>query len=209
MPELSLLDINNQKVGSVEVSADVFDTKVRAHLVQVYVRNQLATRREGTAATIQSKGDVHGSGKKPWRQKGTGRARAGSTNSPVWRGGLTVFGPTPRDYSFKVSKKSRKLALKSVLTDRARNDAIVVMDQIPLESHKTKDAVALMKSMALPEKTLFLLSEKNEKLERAVRNLPRADVLLVDGLNVFDLLSHDKIVCTRDAIKKIEERLSA
>ena len=121
---------------------------------------------------------------------------------------MTVFGPSPRDYSFKMSKKARKLAIKSVLTDRIRNGRIAVLEQISLESHKTKGAVAFMKTMRLPDKTLFVLSERDQKLERAVRNLPKTDVLLVEGLNVFDLLVHEKIVFTQEAIQKIEERLN-
>ena len=208
MPELKILDINNQEVGTLEVSADVFDVKVRGHLVQQYVVRQQAARRAGTASTIQNKGDLHGSGKKPWRQKGTGRARSGNTRSPIWRGGMTVFGPAPRDYDFKMSKKARKLAIKSVLTERARSNGIAVLDHLVLETHKTKDAVAFLKTLSLPRKTLFILSVRNQNLERAVRNLPQTDVLLVEGLNVFDLLVHEKIVCTQETIKKIEERLN-
>ena len=121
---------------------------------------------------------------------------------------MTVFGPAPRDYSFKMSKKARKLAIKSVLTERIRNDRIAILDQIVLESHKTKDVVVFMKTMNLPTKTLFILSERNHNLECAVRNLPQTDVLLVNGLNVFDLLVHEKIVCTQQTIKSIEERLN-
>ena len=208
MPELKIFDINNQNVGTLEVSADIFDVKIREHLVQQYVVRQQAARRAGTASMIQNKGDLHGSGKKPWRQKGTGRARSGNTRNPIWRGGMTVFGPSPRDYGFKMSKKARKLAIKSVLTELARTDGIAVLDHLSLDSHKTKDAMAFMKTMKLPEKTLFILSEKNQNLERAVRNLPQTDVLLVGGLNVFDLLMHEKIVCTQETIKKIEERLN-
>ncbi|MEC7641669.1 MAG: 50S ribosomal protein L4 [Nitrospinota bacterium] len=208
MPQLDLIDINNQKVGTVEVSPDVFDVPVREHLVQQYVIRQLAARRSGTASTKQSMGEMRGTGKKPWRQKGTGRARAGSFRSPLWRGGRTVFGPSPRDYKFKLSKKARKNALKSVLTEHLKNSKLTVMDQIPIENPKTRDGVAFIKSMGFPARTLFLLAEKNVNLELAVRNIPHVNVLKVDGLNAFDLLAHDKIVCTREALKKIEERLN-
>lgn len=208
MPELTLLDINNQKIGVVNTSPEVFDVKIKEHLVQQYVNLQLADRRSGSAATKQSKGEIRGTGKKPWRQKGTGRARAGSAQSPLWRGGLTVFGPSPRDYGFKMSKKTKKMALKSVLTERAQSNKMTVMDQIVIEKPKTKEGVAFLKTMEFPAKTLFLLAEKNVNLELAVRNIPRTNVLMVEGLNVFDLLAHDRIVCTQEALKKIEARLS-
>ncbi|MFQ5716501.1 MAG: 50S ribosomal protein L4 [Nitrospinales bacterium] len=208
MTELALLDINNQKVGVVNASPEVFGAKIKEHLVQQYVALQLATRRSGSAATKQSKGEIRGTGKKPWRQKGSGRARAGSAQSPLWRGGLTVFGPSPRDYGFKMSKKAKKMALRSVLTERAQNNKMAVMDQIIIEKPKTKEGLAFLRTMEFPAKTLFLLAEKNANLELAVRNIPRTNVLMVEGLNVFDLLAHDQIVCTQESLKKIEARLS-
>lgn len=208
MPEIDLLDASNKKVGSVEASAEVFDVKIRPHLVQSCVINQLAARRGGNAATKQSRGEISGGGKKPWRQKGTGRARQGSTRAPNWRGGMTVFGPSPRDYSFKLTKKVKKLALKSVLTDRFRSQALVVVDSLALANPKTKEAVALVKNLGLPAKTLFITDGRNENLALAVRNLKDVDVLPVEGLNVYDLVLHEKIVCTPESLKKIEERLS-
>ena len=208
MPELDILDIDNKKVGTVEASSDVFETKVRSQLVQRYVIMQLAARRGGNAATKQNKGDLHGSNAKPWRQKGTGRARSGNTRSPVWRGGMTVFGPSPRSYAFNLSKNSKKLAIKSVLTERFKNKNIAVIDSITLDHPKTKDAVAMLKKLNLPHKTLFILSEKNQNFQLALRNLPYTNVLLVDGLNALDLLKHETIVCTKDALKKIEEQLN-
>lgn len=208
MPAIDIVDSNNKKVGTVEAPESVFEIQIREELVQRYVTMQLAARRGGNAATKQNKGELHGSNAKPWRQKGTGRARAGNTRSPLWRGGMTVFGPSPRSYAFQLSKKSKKLAIKSVLTDRLKEQSITVVDSLDLANPKTKDAVALLTSLGLPEKTLFLISEANANLQLAVRNLPRVDVLLVDGLNVFDLLAHDRIVCTPEALKKIEERLN-
>ncbi len=208
MPDLDVIDIENKKVGTVAASADVFETKVNGELVQRYVTMQLATRRGGNAATKQNKGDLHGSNKKPWKQKGTGRARSGNTRSPIWRGGMTVFGPSPRSYAFTLSKKSKKLALKSVLSERFASKNISVVDSLVLEQPKTKDAAAILQKLSLPSRTLFILSEKNQNFQLAVRNLPETNVLLVDGLNVFDLLKHEKIVCTKDALQKIEERLN-
>ena len=208
MPAIDIVDSKNKKVGTVEAPDSVFESRVREELVQRYVTMQLAARRGGNAATKQNKGELHGSGAKPWRQKGTGCARAGNTRSPIWRGGMTVFGPSPRSYAFQLSKKSKKLAIKSVLTERLKGQNFTVVDSLNLENPKTKDAVALLTSLSLPAKTLFLVSEKNTNLQLAVRNLPQVDVLLVDGLNVFDLLVHERIVCTPEALKKIEERLN-
>jgi large subunit ribosomal protein L4 len=208
MSDLDLINLDKQKVGTVALSPEVFDVKVREHLVKEYVSLQQAARRSGSASTIGNRGEVRGGGKKPWRQKGTGRARAGSSRSPVWRGGMTVFGPTPRSYEFKLSKKSKKLALKSILTERARNNGLQVVESLTVAEPKTKAVVDLLKKLDLPEKTLFVVAEKDRNLELAVRNLPRTDVLPVEGLNAFDLLLHEVIVCTPESIKKIEERLS-
>ncbi len=208
MPDLDLINLDKKKVGTVPLSPDVFDVKVRAHLVKEYVSLQQASRRSGSASTMSNRGELRGGGKKPWKQKGTGRARAGSMRSPLWRGGLSLFGPTPRSFGFKLSKKSKKLALKSVLTERVRNHSLRVVETLTLEEPKTKAAVALLKKLELPERTLFVVAEKDNNLELAMRNLPNTDVLPVEGLNVFDLLVHETIVCTPEAIKKIEERLN-
>ena len=207
MPQLDVLDIKKKKVGVVEAVASIFDVKIKKHLVKQYAVLQQATRRRGTACTKSSYSELSGSGKKPWRQKGTGRARAGEVRSAVWRGGLTIFGPTPRDYGFKMNKKAKKQALKSVLTQRLQGNNIAVVDKLELENPKTKEAVQLLKSLELSERTLFLVAVKNVNLELAVRNLPGASVLLVEGLNVLDLLLYEKIVCTPETFKRLEERL--
>ena len=207
MPQLDVLDIKKKKVGVVEAVASIFDVKIKKHLVKQYAVLQQATRRRGTACTKSSYSELSGSGKKPWRQKGTGRARAGEVRSAIWRGGLTIFGPTPRDYSFKMNKKAKKQALKSVLTQRLQGNNIAVVDKLELENPKTKEAVQLLKSLELSERTLFLVAARNANLELAVRNLPDANVLPVEGLNVLDLLRYEKIVCTPETFKKLEERL--
>ena len=207
MPQLDVLDIKKKKVGVVEAVASIFDVKIKKHLVKQYAVLQQATRRRGTACTKSSYSQLSGSGKKPWRQKGTGRARAGEVRSAVWRGGLTVFGPTPRDYSFKMNKKAKKQALKSVLTQRLQGNNIAVVDKLELENPKTREAVQLLKSLELSERTLFLVAVRNANLELAVRNLPDANVLPVEGLNVLDLLLYEKIVCTPETFKRLEERL--
>ena len=207
MPQLDVWDIKKKKVGVVEAVASIFDVKIKKHLVKQYAVLQQATRRRGTACTKSSYSQLSGSGKKPWRQKGTGRARAGEVRSAVWRGGLTIFGPTPRDYGFKMNKKAKKQALKSVLTQRLQGNNIAVVDKLELENPKTKEAVQLLKSLELSERTLFLVAARNANLELAVRNLPDANVLPVEGLNVLDLLLYEKIVCTPETFKRLEERL--
>ena len=207
MPQLDVLDIKKKKVGVVEAVASIFDVKIKKHLVKQYAVLQQATRRRGTACTKSSYSELSGSGKKPWRQKGTGRARAGEVRSAIWRGGLTIFGPTPRDYGFKMNKKAKKQALKSALTQRLQGNNIAVVDKLELENPKTKEAVQLLKSLELSERTLFLVAARNTNLELAVRNLPDANVLPVEGLNVLDLLRYEKIVCTPETFKKLEERL--
>ena len=207
MPQLDVLDVKNKKVGGCEANPVVFDAKVNNQLVKQYVVLQRASRRLGTAATKSNYSQLSGSGKKPWRQKGTGRARVGKTRSALWRGGLTIFGPTPRDYSFKMNKKARKQALRSALSECLRGNHIAVIDKIVLDNPKTKEAVKMIKALGLPEKTLYLTAEKNKNLELAVRNLPTVNVLPVEGLNVYDLLLHEKVVCTPETVKKLEERL--
>ncbi len=208
MPELDVLDKSNNKVGTVQISPEVFEAKIRENLAQKYVVMQLAARRSGTAKTKSNYAEVSGGGKKPWKQKGTGRARQGTTRSALWRGGVTTFGPIPRDYSVKMPKKMKQLALKSVLTELVKSKALSFVDQLTVDQPRTRDAVKLIKGLGLPQSALFILAEKNPNLELAVRNIPNVDVLLVDGLNVYDLLNHQKVVCTPEAIKKIEERFN-
>jgi large subunit ribosomal protein L4 len=207
MPQLDVLDLKNKKVGDVEATPAVFEAKINNHLMKQYVVLQRASRRLGAASTKSSYGQLSGSGKKPWRQKGTGRARVGQTRSALWRGGLTIFGPTPRDYSFKMNKKARKQALRSALTECLQGGHIAVVDKIMLENPKTKEVVQVIKTLGLPVKTLFVTAEKNKNLELAVRNLQTVNVLPVEGVNVYDLLLHEKIVCTSEAVKKLGERL--
>jgi large subunit ribosomal protein L4 len=207
MPQLDVLDEKNNKVGDVSFDPVVFDAKINNHLMKQRVVLQLAARRLGTASTKSSYGQLSGSGKKPWRQKGTGRARVGKIRSAIWRGGLTIFGPTPRDYSFKMNKKARRQALRSALTECFRENRIAVVDKIVLGHPKTKEAIKVIKVLGLPKKTLFVTDGKNKNLELAVRNLPSVNVLPVEGVNVYDLFLHEKIVCTLEAVKGLEERL--
>jgi large subunit ribosomal protein L4 len=185
----------------------VFGAKPRTHLLHQAVVMQLANRRAGSAAT-KSKGFVKGGGKKPWRQKGTGRARAGSIRSPIWVGGGTVFGPQPRDYSYRLPRTARREALLSALSVKNRENKIIVVDKLELEAGKTKLMVQALAELKV-ESALIVISQPDIKIERATHNLPKVKVLRVEGLNVYDLLRYDHLILTDQALKSLEERLVA
>ncbi len=207
---MALIDVINQKgekVDSVELDEKIFNSEIRKNLVQNVVVWQLAKRRAGTAST-KTRSEVRGGGKKPWRQKGTGRARAGTNRSPIWTGGGTIFGPKPRSYEFSLNKKARKAALRSVLTAKLRDNHLTVVDKIELEAPKTKLFFETMKALGLENgKTLFVIPEKDEILSRSSRNLYRVLVLPTVGMNVYDLLRFENLVLLQGAIPAIHERL--
>lgn len=207
---MASVDVINQKgeiVGAIELDDVVFGSDIRNELVQQVVVWQLAKRRAGTACT-KTRREVRGGGKKPWRQKGTGRARAGTSRSPIWVGGGTVFGPKPRSYAFSLPKKMRKAALKSVLSAKLMEKQITVVDQIELETPKTKVFLETLKALGLEnEKALFITPEKDEALLRSSRNLYKVLVMPTDGLNVYDLLRFDRLVLLQSAVPRIHERL--
>jgi len=185
----------------------IFGAKTRAHLLHQAVLMQLANRRAGTAAT-KSKGFVRGGGKKPWRQKGTGRARAGSIRSPIWVGGGTTFGPQPRDYSYRMPRTARREALLSALSLKNRDGKIVVVDRFELDQAKTKLMVQALAELKV-ESALIIIAQSDAKIERSARNLPKVKVLRVEGLNVYDLLRYEHLILTDVALKLLEERLAA
>lgn len=207
---MASVDVINQKgerVDSIELDDAVFNTEIHESLVQRVVVWQLAKRRAGTACT-KTRSEVSGGGKKPWRQKGTGRARAGTTRSPIFTGGGTVFGPKPRSYSFSLPKKVRKAALKSVLSSKLKDNQLVVVDKIELDAPKTKLFVETMKALGFEnDKTVFITPEKDEALLRSSRNLFKVLVLPTEGMNVYDLLRFDRLVVLQAAVPKICERL--
>lgn len=207
MTELSVIDSSKREVGKVQLNPAVFDVEVKEHLFHQVVVQQLANRRSGTAAT-KTRSMVSGGGSKPWRQKGTGRARASSIRSPLWRGGGITFGPQPRDYSYSIPKKVKRSALCSALTHKVRENRLVVVDQIPLQEPKTKKAVEFLKGIGVTGKALLIVDEAQPNLRLSVRNLQTVNLLPVAGLNVYDILNHDVLVCTASALKKIEERLA-
>jgi large subunit ribosomal protein L4 len=204
MPIVDLINIKKEKIGEVDLSPDIFETEIKHHLLHEVVVMQLANRRRGTACT-KTMGEVKGSNAKPWRQKGTGRARAGNKRSPLWRGGGTVFGPKPRDYSYKIPKKARRKAIRSALSLKLQQNELLVLDQIELAQPKTKDLVSILTNLGNPQKPLFLIANKNDNLLLSARNIQGVKVLRAETINVYDLLYHDMIIATREAVNKIEE----
>ena len=196
-------------VGSLELDASVFGAKPNKDAVFLAVRQRLAGRRAGTASTL-SRSMMKGGGKKPWKQKGTGRARAGSGISPVWVGGAVVFGPSPRKYNFKLNKEHKRRAIVSVLSERAKNNALVVVDTLRLEEAKSKVAQQMLANLKLTDKSvLVVFSKEDQDMEanvKAFRNLPNAKVCLAEALNVYDVLDHEALVCSQTAVKDITER---
>ena len=190
-----------------DLNAEIFGAKTRPHLLHQTVVMQLANRRAGSAST-KSKGFVRGGGKKPWRQKGTGRARAGSIRSPIFVGGGTTFGPQPRDYSYRMPRSARREALLSALSLKSRDGKIVVVDKFQLDEPKTKLMVKVLAELKV-ESALIVIAQPDTKIERSARNLPKVKVLRVEGLNVYDLLRYEHLILTDVALKMIEERLAA
>lgn len=184
----------------------LFGEKPREHLVYEVVHMQQASRRAGTHAT-KTRAFVSGGGAKPWRQKGTGRARSGSNRSPIWAGGATVFGPQPRDYGYRVPAKARRVALRSVLADRQRSGALMVVDRIELAEAKTKRVVEMLAALGLTGSVLIVSKDENVALERAARNLKSVKVLRSAGVNVYDVLKHQHVLLTQDAVQALAERL--
>lgn len=184
----------------------IFGAKTRAHLLHQTVVMQLANRRAGSAAT-KTKGFVSGGGKKPWKQKGTGRARSGSIRSPIWVGGGTVFGPTPRDYSYRLPRSARREALLSALSLKHRDGKLIVVDKLELEAAKTKIMVQALAELKVSS-ALIVIAQPDATVERSARNLPKIKVLRVEGLNVYDLLRYDHLILTEGALKLLEERLA-
>ena len=190
-----------------QLKEEIFGVKARPHLLHQAVVMQLNNRRAGSAAT-KSKGFVRGGGKKPWRQKGTGRARAGSARSPLWVGGGTIFGPQPRDYSYRMPRQARKEALLSALSLKNREGKIIVIDRLEMEAAKTKLMAQALADLKVSS-ALIVIPQSDEKIERSSRNIPAVKVLRVEGLNVYDLMRYEHLILTQAALKSLEERLAA
>ena len=205
MPTIDVFNTGREKVASVDLDDTVFGGEVKEHLLYSAVRYQMAARRAGTHK-VKGRAEVSGSGKKPFKQKGTGRARAGHKRSPIWRGGGVVFGPTPRSYAFKLNKKVRRAALRSALSRRVEENRLVVLDELVLPEIKTRQVVDFLGRFELSD-ALVVIDSRDETVVRSARNLPNVTVLPSDGLNVYDVLHRQNLVMTQAAIQAVTERL--
>lgn len=206
MALVDVLNTKNEKVGQVEISDNIMTYPVKPWLIHEVVKMQLACRRAGTHATL-NRTLIEGGGRKPWKQKGTGRARAGSIRSPLWRGGAIIFGPQPRDYSYSMPRKKVKNALKSAVKAKFDDAAVKIVDNLVVESGKTKDAQKMLDAMGLSKRVLIVYNEIDDKTFMAFRNLPKVDFLNVKGLNVYDVVNADNIIIVKDALSYIMEVL--
>lgn len=207
MSTLSVLNIKNEKVGEIELNEKVFDLVVKEHLLHDVVKMQLASRRSGNACT-KTRIEVTGGGKKPWRQKGTGRARAGSNTSPLWRGGGVAFGPKPRDYNVKLNRKVRKQALAMAMSARCQEGNLIILDDFTLDVIKTKEFIKIMNVLDV-NNGLIITDKLNDNVKRSARNVNGFKVMTTDGLNVYDILLHRKLLLVKPAIEGLEKRVMA
>ncbi|WP_085504875.1 50S ribosomal protein L4 [Thalassobacillus devorans] len=207
MPKVALLNQSGSQVGDVELNDAVFGIEPNTHVLHEAVVMQRASLRQGTHK-VKNRSEVSGGGRKPWRQKGTGRARQGSIRSPQWVGGGTVFGPTPRSYSYKLPKKVRRLALRSALSTKANEGNVVVLEALSFDAPKTKEAVNVLKALDVNTKALIVTADEDENVTRSTNNIPNAKTITVDQLNVLDLLAHDKLILTKEAAEKAGEVLA-
>ncbi|MDA3128918.1 50S ribosomal protein L4 [Aliibacillus thermotolerans] len=207
MPTVALLNQSGTQVGDIELSDTVFGIEPNEHVLHQAVVMQQASLRQGNHK-VKNRSEVRGGGRKPWRQKGTGRARHGSIRSPQWVGGGVVFGPTPREYGYKLPKKVRRLALKSALSSKVKEDALIVVDELQLDAPKTKAMVSIMSNLSVEHTALIVTADYDEKVALSARNIPGVQVITANHVNVLDILKHDKLVLTKSAAEKVEEVLS-
>lgn len=204
MPKINVMNIQGQNVGEIELCDSIFNVEVNEHVLYEAVKCQLANRRQGTQSA-KTRAEVRGGGRKPWKQKGTGRARQGSTRSVQWVGGGIAFAPKPRSYKYTLPKKVRRLAMKSALSSKVQNNEIIVLDALTMDAPKTKEFVAILNNIKASRKALVVTAEKNENVIKSARNIEGVQTALVNTLNVYDILNHDTFVITTDAVKKVEE----
>lgn len=204
MPKVNILNQLGEVIGEMDLSDELFNVDVNDHAVYTVVKNHLANLRQGTQSA-KTRGEVRGGGRKPFRQKGTGNARQGSRRAPNMPGGGIVFPPKPRDYSYHVPKKVRRLAMKSALTDKVRAEELLVLDKLDFDAYSTKKAAQVLQALKAPKKAYIVLDDTDEKVIGSFRNLEGVDTCLVQNMNVYDLLAHDSLIMTQAAVKKAEE----
>ncbi|SHH16245.1 large subunit ribosomal protein L4 [Anaerosphaera aminiphila DSM 21120] len=204
MPKIQVVNMEGNPVEEIELNENIFDIDINEHAVYLVVKNILANKRQGTKSA-KTRAEVRGGGRKPWRQKGTGRARQGSIRSPQWRGGGVVFAPKPRDYSYTTPKKVRRIALKSALTSKVRENEIIVVDNINMEEIKTKNFVKMLNAVKSDKKALVVISENDKNVFRSASNLADVKTTTADMINVYDILKYNSFIITKDALKVVEE----
>ncbi|MBN8194277.1 MULTISPECIES: 50S ribosomal protein L4 [Bacillaceae] len=207
MPKVALFNQSGSKVGDIELNDTVFGIEPNTHVMTEAVLMQRASLRQGNHK-VKNRSEVRGGGRKPWRQKGTGRARQGSIRSPQWRGGGTVFGPVPRSYSYKLPKKVRRLAIKSALSSKVVEENILVLEALSFDAPKTKEFANVLKGLSVDSKTLVITDGLDENVALSARNIPGVTVVTAEGISVLDVLGHDKLVMTKSAVEKVEEVLA-
>ena len=203
MANVAVYNMEGKEVGNMDLNDAVFGVEINEHLVHMAVVQNLANKRQGTQKA-KTRSEVSGGGRKPWRQKGTGHARQGSIRAPQWKGGGVVFAPVPRDYSFKMNKKEKRAALKSVLTSRVQDNKLIVLDELKFDEIKTKNFKKVMDNLKV-EKAMVVIADKDDKVILSARNLPKIDTAVAENINVYDVLKGDTLVLTKDAVAKIEE----
>ena len=204
MPKVNVYNQLGEVVGDIELNEAIFGIEVNEHVVYEVVKNHLANRRQGTQSA-KTRAEVRGGGRKPWRQKGTGRARQGSIRAPQWKGGGVVFAPKPRSYRYSVPKKVRRLAMKSVLSSKVLEGELRILDALTVDAFSTKKAKEILKNLSLETKTMIVLPEGNDMIVKSFANLPKVETVVVDYMNVYDLMRFDNLVIVKDALSKIEE----
>jgi large subunit ribosomal protein L4 len=204
MPKVALFNVSGTQVGEVELSDSVFGIEPHSHILNEAVLMQRASMRLGTHK-VKGRSEVRGGGRKPWKQKGTGRARQGSIRAPQWKGGGIVFGPTPRSYAYKLPKKVRRIAIKSALSSKVISNEIIVLDQLLLNQPKTKEFAAILGNLKVDRKALVVTAGYEENVALSARNIPGVKFVVAEGINVLDVMVYDKLIITKDAIQKVEE----
>ncbi|MCR4443109.1 MAG: 50S ribosomal protein L4 [Peptococcaceae bacterium] len=204
MPKMAVLNMEGAQVGEIELSDNVFGIEPNESVVHEAVVMQLASMRRGTHS-VKTRAEVRGGGRKPWRQKGTGRARAGTIRSPLWRKGGIIFGPKPRDYAYSIPKKKRRLAIKSVLSAKVSGGDVIVLDRLAFAAPKTKDMIKVLNNLKVEGKAAVVTADGSGYVQESARNIPGIKPLLADAINVYDILNHDKLIMTKEAVARIEE----
>lgn len=204
MPKVTVYNVEGNAVGELELADAIFGIEPNVHVLHSAVVLQQASLRQGTHKT-KGRSEVSGGGRKPWRQKGTGRARQGSIRAPQWKGGGTVFGPQPRKYGFKLPRKVRRLAIKSALSSKVKDNELIVLDQLTLSQPKTKDFAKILSNLKVDRKALVVTADYDENVALSARNIPGVKFVAADGINVLDVMVHDRLIITKDAVAKVEE----